>query len=227
MSWPPIPVKDWGLLEALIVGYSVESRTLTHQAEHRMLERTSKETSRLEKFSRETSRTANALKRLTYPAGKRSETVSSSKPSSSADSSGNNSSGSPSPSNDRKADQVGQRQNEQGGANQVDTGMKQGERQNAKAIKGEVLRIEGSQYFVAGEDGKEVGLHIDGTTQKTGDIQAGDRIEAQANEQNHALSIRSAPTTDRRNEHAPDVLCAGKDRSTQESGDRVDDERCK
>lgn len=73
---------------------------------------------------------------------------------------------------------------------------------NAKAIKGEVLRIEGDQYYVAGEDGKEVGLHIDGTTQKTGDIQTGDRIEAQANEQSHALSIRSAPTTDRRNEHS-------------------------
>lgn len=73
---------------------------------------------------------------------------------------------------------------------------------NAKAVKGEVLRIEGDQYYVAGEDGKEVGLHIDGTTQKTGDIQTGDRIEAQANERSHALSIGPAPTTDRRNEHS-------------------------
>src|SRR6185436_16464313 len=73
---------------------------------------------------------------------------------------------------------------------------------NSKAIKGEVLRIEGDQYYVGGEDGKEVGLHIDSTTQKTGDIQTGDRIEAQANEQSHALSIRPAPTTDRRNEHS-------------------------
>jgi len=73
---------------------------------------------------------------------------------------------------------------------------------NSKAIKGEVLRIEGDQYYVGGEDGKEVGLHIDSTTQKTGDIQTGDRIEAQANEQSHALSIRSAPTTDHRNQHS-------------------------
>ncbi len=59
-------------------------------------------------------------------------------------------------------------------------------------IKGEVLRVEGENYFVKGQDGKEVRLHADQTTQKTGTITQGDRIEAEVNDQNHALSMRSA-----------------------------------
>lgn len=138
-----------------------------------------------------------------------------------------NRSGSGNASDDMKAEQVGQRQDEQVGEKQVHKGMNEGDSQSAKAIKGEVLRIEGDKYYVVGEDGKEVGLRIDGTTEKTGDIQAGDRIEAQANEQNHALSIRSAPTTDRRNEHSPDALCTGKSLPKHQPGDRVDEEGCK
>ena len=86
----------------------------------------------------------------------------------------------------------GQRQDAQVGDTQVDKGIKEGALQNSKAIKGELLSIKGDQYFLAGEDGKEVGLHVDGTTQITGEIRAGDRLEAEANEQSHALSIRSA-----------------------------------
>ena len=78
--------------------------------------------------------------------------------------------------------------------------------QRVEAIKGEVLRIEDDTYFVKGESGKEVRLHTDDTTHKTGDIHQGDRIEAQINDQNHALSIRSAPTTDRRNEKSESML---------------------
>ena len=59
-------------------------------------------------------------------------------------------------------------------------------------ITGEVLRVEGENYFVKGQDGKEVRLHTDDTTQKIGNIRQGDRIEAEVNDQNHALSIRSA-----------------------------------
>ncbi len=59
-------------------------------------------------------------------------------------------------------------------------------------ITGEVLRVEGENYFVKGQDGKEVRLHTDDTTQKIGNIRQGDRIEADVNDQNHALSIRSA-----------------------------------
>ena len=79
-------------------------------------------------------------------------------------------------------------------------------RSDTKAIKGEVLRVEGHNYVVKGEDGKEVSLHTDSTTQKTGDISQGYNIEAQVNDQNHALSIRSTPTTDRRNEKSESML---------------------
>jgi hyperosmotically inducible protein len=94
--------------------------------------------------------------------------------------------------------------------------------QRVQAIKGEVLRVEGDTYFVKGEEGKEVRLNTDQTTHKTGDINQGDRIEAQMNEENHALSIRYAPTTDRRNEHTVDQLCAEKPQSQYQSGDLAD-----
>jgi hypothetical protein len=62
-------------------------------------------------------------------------------------------------------------------------------------ITGEVLRVEGDNYFVKGQDGKEVRLHTDDTTKMTGHIRQGDRIEADVNNQSHALSIRSARET--------------------------------
>lgn len=79
-------------------------------------------------------------------------------------------------------------------------------RGSTKSIKGEVLRVEGPNYVVRGEDGMEVSLHTDATTRKTGDIHEGYSIEAQMNDQNHALSIRSTPTTDRRNEKSDSML---------------------
>ena len=98
-----------------------------------------------------------------------------------------------------------------------------GQSPHVLAIKGEVLRIEGDIYVVKGEEGKEVRLHTDQTTQKTGDINQGDRIEGQINEENHALSIRSAPTTDRRNEHTVDQLCSEITKSKHQRGDRADE----
>ena len=62
----------------------------------------------------------------------------------------------------------------------------------AKTIKGELARVEDGNYFVKVKDGKEVRLHTDKTTMMTGEIKKGDRIEAQVNTMNHALSIRSA-----------------------------------
>jgi hypothetical protein len=79
-------------------------------------------------------------------------------------------------------------------------------RSGTKAIKGEVLRVEGHHYVVKGEDGKEVSLHVDSTTQMTGDISQGYSIEAQVNDEHHALSIRSTPTTDRPNEKSVSML---------------------
>src|SRR5688572_25573358 len=92
------------------------------------------------------------------------------------------------------------------GGTQMNEEMEGKPSQRVQAIKGEVSRVEGENYFVKAEDGKEVRLHTDDTTQKTGDINQGDRIEAQMDDQNHALSIRSTPTTDRRNEQSESML---------------------
>ena len=64
--------------------------------------------------------------------------------------------------------------------------------EGAKTIKGELFRVEDGNYFVKVKDGKEVRLHTDKTTEMMGEIKKGDRIEAKVNDQNHALSIRSA-----------------------------------
>jgi len=68
--------------------------------------------------------------------------------------------------------------------------------EGAKTIKGELFRVEDGNYFVKVKDGKEVRLHTDKTTQMMGEIKKGDRIEAKVNDQNHALSIRSARGTE-------------------------------
>ena len=59
-------------------------------------------------------------------------------------------------------------------------------------IKGEVLHVEPSSYFVKQYDGYQVRLHIDETTQMTGRIAQGEHIEAKVNDEHHALSIRQA-----------------------------------
>ncbi|TMQ28817.1 MAG: hypothetical protein E6K65_11660 [Nitrospirae bacterium] len=59
-------------------------------------------------------------------------------------------------------------------------------------IKGEVLGVEPSSYFVKQYDGDQVRVHIDDTTQMSGRIGQGTHIEAKVNGENHALSIRSA-----------------------------------
>ena len=89
---------------------------------------------------------------------------------------------------DMKAGQSG----ENGGlANQIETTFI--EMQKIHVIQGDVLRMEGANYFVKGLDGKEVTLHVDNNTVKTGNLKVGDRIEAKINEQNQALSILHAP----------------------------------
>jgi hypothetical protein len=66
---------------------------------------------------------------------------------------------------------------------------------HGKTIQGEVLRVEGPNYVVRGQDGKEVRLHTDSTTRMmTGIIGKGDRVVAQVNEQSHALSIDNIST---------------------------------
>ena len=96
-----------------------------------------------------------------------------------------------------KADQSDRRQGgQEAGEKQMNDGPEGSDSKGGKTITGEVLRVEGDNYFVKGQDGKEVRMHTDHTTQKTGTISQGDRIEAKVNDQNHALSIRSARGTD-------------------------------
>ena len=72
---------------------------------------------------------------------------------------------------------------------------------DSKTITGEVLRVEGNDCFIKGQDGKEVRLHMDTTTLKARNIEPGERIEAKVDDQNHVLAILSDPAvTDRRND---------------------------
>ncbi len=61
-----------------------------------------------------------------------------------------------------------------------------------KTIQGELVSVNEGNYFVKVKGGKEIRLHTDKTTQMIGEIKKGDRIEVKMNNQNHALSIRSA-----------------------------------
>lgn len=69
--------------------------------------------------------------------------------------------------------------------------------EDAKTIQGELVRVKAGNYFIKVKGGKEVRLHTDKTTQMIGEIKKGDRIEAKTNDQNHALSIRSAQKIER------------------------------
>ena len=106
----------------------------------------------------------------------------------------------PSPSDVMKTDSVTDQQgfqsdddkqknvNNEKGSNRAD---------GAKTVKGELSRVEDGNYFVKVKDGKEVRLHTDKTTEMMGEIKKGDRVEAKVNDQNHALSIRSARGTEK------------------------------
>ncbi len=62
----------------------------------------------------------------------------------------------------------------------------------SRAVKGDLLRIDGDFYVVKDASGREVRLHVDGTSKLEGTFKAGDKIEAQASEKGHALSIKPA-----------------------------------
>jgi len=101
----------------------------------------------------------------------------------------------PAPSDVMKTDSVSDRQGFQSDDDKqknVDDEKGSIHAKDAKTIKGELSRVKDGNYFVKVKDGKEVRLHTDKTTKMTGEIKKGDRIEAQVNNENHALSIRSA-----------------------------------
>ena len=100
-----------------------------------------------------------------------------------------------------KADQSDRRQGGQEAGEQQMNDMEGGQSEGSMTIKGEVLTVEGDNLLVKAQDGKEVRLHTDHTTQKARNIEAGERIEAKVNNQNHALAVLSDQAVqDRRND---------------------------
>ena len=62
--------------------------------------------------------------------------------------------------------------------------------QASQTVSGDLLKIDGEFYVVKDMSGKEIRLHVDKTTTLDGAIKVGDKVEAQANEKNHASSLR-------------------------------------
>lgn len=60
----------------------------------------------------------------------------------------------------------------------------------SQTIQGDLLKIEGEFYVVKDAAGQEVRLHVDKTTRLEGALKAGDKIEAQATDKGHAVSIK-------------------------------------
>ena len=67
--------------------------------------------------------------------------------------------------------------------------------ESTQTVKGDLLKIDGEFYVVKDMAGKEIRLHVDKTTTLDGAIKAGDKLEAQATEKNHAVSVRHIQPT--------------------------------
>ena len=65
--------------------------------------------------------------------------------------------------------------------------------EQAKVIKGDLVRVDYGDYIVKDKDGQEVRVHMTKKTQVMGQLQKGDRVEAKVDDQNNALLIRSLP----------------------------------
>ena len=92
-----------------------------------------------------------------------------------------------------KADQTDRRQGgQEAGEKQMndEITIKGGPSKSGKTITGEMLRVEGDNYFVKEQEGKEVRMHTDKTTLIMGNLRQGDQIEANVNDQDHAFLIR-------------------------------------
>jgi len=65
--------------------------------------------------------------------------------------------------------------------------------EQAKVIRGDLVRIDYADYVIKDKDGNEVRVHTDKKTQVMGQISKGDRVEAKVDDQNKAMLIRSLP----------------------------------
>lgn len=61
---------------------------------------------------------------------------------------------------------------------------------DSQTIKGDVQKIDGEFYVVKDSSGKEVRLHVDKTSKLEGTFKAGDKVEAQATDKGHTLSMK-------------------------------------
>ncbi|MEK6761964.1 MAG: hypothetical protein AABY96_04535 [Nitrospirota bacterium] len=61
---------------------------------------------------------------------------------------------------------------------------------SSQTVKGDLLKIDGEFYVLKKMSGKEIRLHVDKTSTLDGSINVGEKVEAQATEKNHAVSIR-------------------------------------
>jgi uncharacterized protein YdeI (BOF family) len=75
---------------------------------------------------------------------------------------------------------------------QTSPGMGSGEQTAGRSIEGEILRVQGENYVVKDSTGAEVNLHVDESTEKSGSLKKGDRIEAEITSDGHAFSVKKA-----------------------------------
>ncbi len=68
---------------------------------------------------------------------------------------------------------------------------KVGDSKPGTTIKGEIVRVDDNYYFVRQEDGKEVRMHVDATTEKRSAQKAkpGDHVMAKVDDKGHAISF--------------------------------------
>lgn len=71
----------------------------------------------------------------------------------------------------------------------------------SRLITGELVQMEGKNFVVKEEGGKEVRFQLTDRTRKT-PVSPGDRISVSLDNKNHALWIRANRGTDKRTEHA-------------------------
>lgn len=65
--------------------------------------------------------------------------------------------------------------------------------EQAKVIKGDLVRIDYGDYIIKEKDGQEVVVHVEKKTQIMGQIKKGDRVEAKVDDKGSAMLIRSLP----------------------------------
>ncbi len=69
---------------------------------------------------------------------------------------------------------------------------KAGTQQNAQLVKGELLKIQGEFYTVKDQSGNEIRLHVNKETKVDGNLNVGDKIEAQRTPSGHAISVKKS-----------------------------------